>query len=511
VSDWTEGYVAEVDYTFGYYEELNPRRLLVPFLNVGLQPPQIGTACELGFGQGLSINIHAAASPVRWYGTDFNPAHAAFAQSLAAAAAADLRLFEQSFAEFCTRADLPQFDFIGLHGIYSWISPENQAVIVDFLRRRLKVGGVLYVSYNTQPGFAGAALLQHLFMRHTEITGAPGRGILGRLDGALEFADKLLGVTPLFAVANPTVADRLRQIKEQNRQYLAHEYFNRDWRPLWFSELADQMLPAKLTFACSATYLDHINALNLTAEQHRLLGEITDPVFRQTVRDFVVNQQFRRDYWVKGPRRMAQFDQGMALRALKVMLLTPREDVSLKLAGALGQRDMAAHIYATVLDVLADRDAKSIGAIEEAVRGAGLRLATVYEAVMVLVGKGDLAVVQEDAAQAEAKARTDRFNRHLLDKARGSGDVAFLASPVTGGGIAAVRFHQLFLLALRHGRQGADDLARFVWDILAAQGQRVMKDNKPLDSETENLTELAAQAGEFVAKRLPALRQLQIA
>jgi hypothetical protein len=129
----------------------------------------------------------------------------------------------------------------------------------------------------------------------------------------------------------------------------------------------------------------------------------------------------------------------------------------------------------------------------------------------VLVGKGDLAVVQEDAAQAEAKARTDRFNRHLLDKARGSGDVAFLASPVTGGGIAAVRFHQLFLLALRQGRQGADDLARFVWDILAAQGQRVMKDNKPLDSETENLTELAAQAGEFVAKRLPALRQLQIA
>jgi hypothetical protein len=80
VGDWTDGYVAEIDYTYGYYEELNPHRLLVPFLNVGLQPPEIATACELGFGQGVSIAMHAAASTVHWYGTDFIPAHAAFAR-----------------------------------------------------------------------------------------------------------------------------------------------------------------------------------------------------------------------------------------------------------------------------------------------------------------------------------------------------------------------------------------------------------------------------------------------
>jgi hypothetical protein len=37
------------------------------------------------------------------------------------------------------------------------------------------------------------------------------------------------------------------------------------------------------------------------------------------------------------------------------------------------------------------------------------------------------------------------------------------------------------------------------------------KDNKPLDTEADNLTELAAQAREFVEKRLPVLRKLQIA
>jgi SAM-dependent methyltransferase len=511
VSDWTEGYVADIDYIYGYYEELNPQRLLVPFLNVGLQPPDIVTACELGYGQGLSINLHAAASSVRWYGTDFNPAHAAFARSLARVAGSGAELFDQSFAEFCGRSDLPEFDFIGLHGIYSWISAENQGVILDFVRRRLKVGGVLYISYNTQPGFAATAALQHLFNRHAEVMGVSGDGILARLDGALGFTDRLLAAAPLFAIASPRVAERLGQIKSQNRQYLAHEYLNRYWRPLWFAELAEQLEAAKMSFACSATYLDHINTLNLTPEQNKFLSEIADPVFRQTVRDLIIDQQFRRDYWVKGPLRVAQLELAASIRGLRVMLVTPRADVALSVTGSLGQRDMAPRIYQAVLDVVADGGPISIGDIEKGVRTAGLGLGTVYETVMALAGKGDLCIVKDEATQVEAGARTDRLNLYLLEKARGSADVNYLASPVTGGGIATGRFHQLFLLGLRHGRQGADDLARFAWEILSAQGQRVVKDNKPLDTDADNLTELAAQAREFIDKRLPALRKLQIA
>jgi SAM-dependent methyltransferase len=511
VSDWTEGYVAELDYTYGYYEELNPQRLLVPFLNVGMRPPQVVTACELGYGQGVSVNVHAAASDTRWYGTDFNPAHAAFARSLATVAGSSAELFDQSFAEFCGRTDLPEFDFIGLHGIYSWVSEENQAVIVDFVRRRLKVGGVLYLSYNTLPGFAATAPLQHLFTRYAEVRGVRGGGVLARLDGALEFADRLLAAAPLFAIANPRVTERLGQIKEQNRQYLTHEYMNRYWRPHWFAELAERLAVAKMTYACSALYLDHIDTLNLTTEHNRFLSGIADPLFRQTIRDFIVNQQFRRDYWIKGPRRVAQLELAAMIRALKVMLVTPRPDVALNVTGSLGQRDMAPNIYNAVLDPLADGDPTAIGEVEQAVRAAGLGLGTIYEAVMVLAGKGDLAIVQDETTQAGAKTRTDRLNLHLLEMARGSADVNYLASPVTGGGIPAGRFHQLFLLALRQGRQGADDLARFAWEILAMQGQRMVKDNKPLDSDADNLSELAAQAREFIDKRLPALRKLQIA
>ncbi len=81
MSDWTAGYVADIGYTYGYYTELNPLRVKLPFLSAGIAFPEISTACELGFGQGMSTNIHAVASTVQWWGTDFNPAQAGFAQN----------------------------------------------------------------------------------------------------------------------------------------------------------------------------------------------------------------------------------------------------------------------------------------------------------------------------------------------------------------------------------------------------------------------------------------------
>jgi SAM-dependent methyltransferase len=221
MTTWTSGYVADIGYTYGYYNELNPLRVRLAFLSTGLAFPEMGTACELGFGQGLSANIHAAASVCSWSGTDFNPAQAGFARELASASGSGAQLFDESFAEFSSR-DLPEFDYIGLHGIWSWISDENRAVIVDFIRRKLKVGGVLYISYNTLPGWGAFAPMRHLMTEHAEVIGSAGRGIVSRINDAIDFTDRLLATNPLYARANPQIAERINKLKEHNRHYLAH-------------------------------------------------------------------------------------------------------------------------------------------------------------------------------------------------------------------------------------------------------------------------------------------------
>jgi Predicted methyltransferase regulatory domain len=511
MADWTDGYVAGIDYTHGYYAELNPLRLTAPLLNVGILPPVVETACELGFGQGVSVNIHAAAANAVWYGTDFNPTHTAFAQSLAQVSGAVAHLFDQSFAEFCERPDLPDFDYIGLHGVWSWISEENQQVIVDFIRRKLKVGGAVYISYNVQPGFSAMIPLRHLLIEHAEAMSGSGRGIVARIDAAIDFADRLVALNPAFAVVNPTIGQRLAAVKPMSRSYLAHEYFNRDWRPLHFDQMATQLMPAKLSYAGSAHYLDHVEALNLTPDQQRFLAEIPDPIFRQLVRDFVVNQQFRRDYWVKGARRLLPLEQAEAIRRVRVTLITPASDVSLTVASAFGQREMTAGVYGPILDALAAHPVRTVGELEHAFDPSGARLSIAYEALLVLIGKGDVALIQDDAARDTAAARTVRLNQRIIERARSSGDLLFLASPVLGAGVSISRFDQLFLLALQHGRGTADDQAQFAWDILRPQGQRVIKDNKPLETSDENLSELGLQAAQFIDKRLAILKALQVA
>lgn len=510
MSDWTAGYVADVGYTYGYYTELNPLRIKLAFLNQGLVFPEVGTACELGFGQGLSANFHAAASITQWYGTDFNPSQAGFAQEIAAISGARATLYDESFADFADRKDLPDFDYIGLHGIWSWISDQNRTVIVDFIRRKLKVGGVLYISYNALPGWAAFAPMRHLMAEHARVLGVEGQGILNRIDGALDFAESLLRINSGFGRANPLVGDRFKHMRGLSRHYLAHEYFNRDWLPMHFATMTEWLEGAKVSYACSAHYIDHIDALNLSLEQQSFLREIPDPIFRETTRDFVVNQQFRRDYWVKGGRKLGSFEQIEALRKQRVILITYRPDMVFKVTGALGEADMSEMVYAPIVDLLADYQAKSLGQIELLIKDKGITFAQIVQAVMVLTGAGYLASVQDEFAINRARRQTDSLNAYLCQKARCSNEIGYLVSPVTGGGFNVNRFQQLFLLSIAQGAKQPAEWAQYVWQTIAAHGEKLVKDGKVLDTAEENLGELIIRAERFLERHLPILKALQI-
>ena len=67
-----------------------------------------------------------------------------------------------------------------------------------------------------------------------------------------------------------------------------------------------------------------------------------------------------------------------------------------------------------------------------------------------------------------------------------------------------------FRLIFITNRKAPADLARFVWDILAAQGQRIVKDGKTLDTAEDNIAELTIQAQTFADKQLPILKALQV-
>lgn len=512
MSEWTSGYVADVDYTYGYYRELNPLLCKLALLNAGVHSPNFEHACELGFGQGLSTNFHAAASNTKWWGTDFNPAQAGFARELSIKSGAESYLYDGAFSEFCARDDLPDFDFIGLHGIWSWISDDNRRVIVDFIRRKLRVGGVLYISYNTLPGWASFAPLRHLMTAHAEIVGSEGRGIVSRIDGAVDFAKQLMETNPLYKRANPLVEERLGKLAEQNRHYLAHEYFNKDWDPMHFSTMARWLGPAKVDYGCSANLLDHFPNLNMNKSQQEFINGIPDQLLKQSTIDFMINQQFRRDYWIKGARRLSALERDEELSKLQIMLVLDSTEFKFKVSGALGEAGLKEDLYRPILEMLADHESRTILELYKQLKDRNVQIAfsTLVEALMILAGSGHVALVQNEEEINRHLDTAKALNKHLMIKARSGSDIEYLLSPVSGGGVAVNRFCQLFLAAMELGYDTPEKMAEYVWQSLARQAQRIVKDGKVIESEEENRAELEEQARNFVSKRLSLMKKLKV-
>lgn len=509
--EWTSGYVAEIDYTHGYYREMVPAHLRFALVSRGFAPPPVGGRyLELGFGQGLSLNIHSASNPGEFWGTDFNPTQAANAQAMSRACGNQATILDDGFADLLARPDLPRFDYIVLHGIWSWVSPENRAAIAAIARRCLNVGGAVYLSYNALPGWASAMPMRALMKLHTDLAGSPDKGIGERINNAIAFAEAADTAGALFFRQSPGVRERLKSLKGKPANYLAHEYFNRDWHPMYVADVAKELETAKLSFCGSANMLDHVDAINLTEAAREYLAGITHPMLRETARDFLVNQVFRRDVFVRGPRRLTVTERNQLLGDTSVVLMAAPEDISMKLTSPLGEVNLSEAIYRPLLAALAADDYRPKSLTQLAAARPDMNHGQLVQAITLLIGNGHLAVAQPTLDIEAVRDSCQRFNAQVLARGRQHTEVQYLASPVTGGGVLVPRLQQLFLSALAEGGATANDLAKAAWSVMSAQGQRLVRDGKPLATDAENIAQLEGDAKTFL-NRVPVLRALGIA
>ena len=517
MSSWASGYVLDVGYIHGFYRELTPNLLDFTCSALGQRRSTASkplTYCELGCGQGFSLNLLAAANPhISFHGVDFNASQIVNAEALAEdAGLANIALHNQSFEDFAAREDLPQFDVIVLHGVYSWVSAANRRLLVEFVRRRLKAGGIAFVSYNALPGLADTLPLRQLMIEHAAQTNGP---TVPRIDAAVAFATRMKEAGAGYFQRAQLGADRLDAVQDLDRGYLAHEYFNRDWTSFYHSQVASDLDEAHLTYVGSTDLLNHFEAMTLTPDQRNVLGEVKDPRFREIVRDFMTFAHFRRDVFVRGPVTLSAGEwQGFWLDQ-RYALTTPASRVPLEISLPAGEVSLLPEIYRPILaalsqgphtgrELLARPDIGGLGMLsEEEARVAlvspaalGGQVRPCHRAVVglaILVGAGALQPCGP-SPHAAARESTDRFNAAVLRRSRFSSALQFLASPVTGGGVAVGRTEQLMLLAML---EGAPDPAEFARKLLIAEAGA----EPSIENEARRT---------FASETLPLLRSLQV-
>jgi SAM-dependent methyltransferase len=508
MAEWGSGYVTDTAYIYDFCRVQTPAVLSFAALSKGVAAPGgLGEPfiyCDLGCGQGFTANLVAAANPrAEVFAADFNPAHIAGAHSLASAAGLNNVVFrEADFDELLHDPSLPSFDIICLHGVYSWISAQNRQMIVAFFRKRLKPGGLAYISYDSMPGWAGIAPLRRVLVQH-----AASSGVLSEIasEQALVFADRLKELDARFYRMYPYVSAQIDRLKKLPRSYLAHELLTRNWQAFSFADVAAELADAKLTYLGSAYLIDHVDRVNFTEAQQNFLAQITDPLLAETTRDMIIGRQFRRDIFVKGFTPLRPPLARERWLQTRLVLSTAAEDVPLTFETALGTLQLRPDIYKPVIEVL-DKGPMTIRELVELLSESRLEWVSLTDAIKVLIGRGDLHPALPVDNQGERAASTNAFNSAVMARAKESPELGYLASPVTGGGIPVDQLTQLYLLAKQ---KGVGDPGAVMSKIAVMSGRSIEKNGKKLDPE-DAVAALTAQASQIEQRMVPLLRRLGI-
>lgn len=462
MADWSGGYVTEVAYPYSYRGDMNPVRIRALLTLAGYVVPEQAVICELGFGQGVAINVHATAiAGSVSVGTDFSPAQTGFAQALAKQTQAEMLLVDQSFAEFCVRDDLPQFDFIVAHGIWSWVSEENHALIQSFVARQLAVGGAFVFSYNALPGWSTFLPIRQFMLRYADKMTAPATTITQKLNQAIATVHHLRSLpAPLSLLGHEMVEARLAQMALQDPNHLVHEYFNRDWQPMMFPDVCEKMQTIKLDYACSANIVKHLDDMNFTPEQLQAVGAISDPILAEYTKDLFANTDFRIDIYVKGKRALTPLQHGNALANLRFVLVKPLDQLRVAFVTPRGEAEPDPQDYRAMLRLLADYQPRTVQALhQQAAARATDSFATSLATIKALWAANVIAPAQSEAECQLVQARVQTFNRYIIGQSLYDDKLAWLASSMTGGAISISRADLLSLLALQMGIAESELLA----------------------------------------------------
>lgn len=391
----THGYDTSIGYSQGFGREMAPGWIDFCALLSGYSPrPREGgfRYLELGSGQGANLCVLAAAHPEgEFVGIDFLPEHVEHAGRLAAAQGLEnVRFLAADFVDLAARwpSELGAFDYVALHGVYSWVSDPVRVALVECLRHATRAGALVYAGYNTLPGWLGSIPFQHIARSLKAATGEPGPDAIGR---AIALFDGLHAAGVQTFEFLPALKVRVDSLKAKDAAYLVHEYLHEGWKPQWHSELAGELAVAGLAFVGSATIAETLLPGVLPPAMRGPILAMPDPALRQDLQDFVINQAFRRDLFVRGAHTGGERDLAAIGHTPVFLARRPDETTELAIAAPFGEVRLQPPAFGEIVDALASGP-RTIDELALLPGNAGRGIEPLLQVVIALLHAGTLAL-----------------------------------------------------------------------------------------------------------------------
>ena len=289
-----------------------------PFLEsyarlLGLSPAPASTAriLEIGSSYGGNLISQALFYPrATFTGIEIAPTQVSVGKTyINQLGIANLDLLEGDVNE--SHEHLGTYDYIIAHGFYSWVDEETKDNFLRLCKEHLAENGILYMSYNTYPGWhkmdSVRALLEFAnkdvdTLNHREKV-RHGKTVASKL-GAL-----MLEYDMVKEQQGPFLQS-LRQTLQKQDCYVGHDHLEPVNTPVYFHQCMDHMAEHGFTYLCDCD----LNLSFPTVYDETLrtkLEELAphDPLTREQYIDFMLNTAFRKSLFThKGatPKRITE-------------------------------------------------------------------------------------------------------------------------------------------------------------------------------------------------------------
>ena len=396
------------------YRQCAPEHISAIAKLFGIAAPGVATArvLELGCSSGGNLLPFAIREPgATVLGLDLSGSHIERGQrAIARMGLANAQLRQANIAELDVAA-LGEFDYIICHGLYSWVPPQVQEAMLDICRRALSPDGIIYVSYNTYPGWKSREIIRDAMLLHSRDKDT----VAERLAHARAMVGFLKKVAPRQSVLSNVVDENMRILSRTGDDYLAHDYLEPDNRPCYFEQFVARAGAHGLGYLAEAEPSRMLPG-NFGPDVAAALSQsfADDPIKGQQYLDFAINRTFRQSLLVSAERATS------ASRSIgRDALLSLHFAASLPCLGGATRLDGSEQVYgpADASGVSSSHDAVklAVGALTRAWPGTRSRDELLSEVSQVLANRPAAA---RDTAEAAVDELLDYLARRGLLRLR---------------------------------------------------------------------------------------------
>ncbi|MCU0835558.1 MAG: class I SAM-dependent methyltransferase [Chromatiaceae bacterium] len=187
------------------------------------------------------------------------------------------------------------FDYILVHGVYSWVPEAVRERILQLCGRLLAPQGIAYLSYNVLPGWHQRAMLREMLLHHSRAARSPTE----RLAQARELLELLgSGLADDPRPAAEALRAEVRYLRTARPSYLFHEYLEETNAPESFGEVMARASRHGLRYLADSE-LHSMFASTLGPAAQAVLARFETQVEQEQYMDFLTLRPFRRSLLVR--------------------------------------------------------------------------------------------------------------------------------------------------------------------------------------------------------------------